>query len=154
MKGWSKNLGGNYVLSCKLTLGEPELKEEWKHLKSDSLVPALLCGIASPVCAYLMDEFGNKTGSFQGTIVEEIPSSYYIPKGTTAYGSATDDTSKSEFNETICVAGPSVGGDYSLVLVGTDDGQYDLTLAFIYEDGTIDGSAITFDIRKEETHTL
>ena len=136
-----------------LSTGEPKVIEEWKHLKDDSRGPAWVFAMRSPVCTRVVDEQGRITGCVQGQIVEDIPSSHYTPEGTVVYSDPSDPTSGSELPETICLKDVSPTALYSLVLVGTDDGHYDLTLAFVQDDGTIIGSAIEFEILKDDKHT-
>ena len=85
--------------------------------------------------------------------MEEIPSSHYTPEGTVVYSDPSDPTSGSQLPEIICLKDVSPTALYFLVLVGTDDGHYDLTVAYIHEDGTISGSTIGYDIQEDETHT-
>lgn len=132
--------------------GQPWIFTGWKHLQ-DGVKEGLIVVIGSPVCTYLCDAEDNTTGYVDGGILEEIPDSYYVPAGSRFSTNAADSTAFWEADETIFAPSSGSSGDYSLVMTGTDDGHYELTMAYIHGDGEIDGSTIPFDIHKDETHT-
>ena len=132
--------------------GHPRIFSGWKHLQDD-VKKGVVIVIASPVYSYLLSAQGNKTGYIEGNILQEIPESYYLPGGSRFSTNEADSTAYWEADETIFVAGSGQPEDYSLVITGTDDGHYQLILAYVHEDGIIDGSTIGCDIGKDETHT-
>jgi len=125
---------------------------QWKHLHDD-IRPGIVIVTNSPVYTYLIDKTGRKTGFFDGQVLQEITESYYLPSGFRTYTDVSDPASFMEADETIFVGGNAGPRDYSLVITGTDDGHYELILAYVHQDGQINGSTIPFDIRKDETHT-
>jgi len=133
-------------------LGTTGLFSGWKHLQ-DGGVEGFIVRIASPVHTYLLDAQSNATGYIDGRVVEEIPGSYYLPAGTRISTNRADSSAFWEADETIFVARSGQPGGYSLVVTGTDNGHYELILAYVHQDGEIDGSTIQFYIRKDETHT-
>jgi len=133
--------------------GVPVLAEEWKLRDEGYAKEVLHIKTESPVHTYVEDEQDRRTGSILGQIVEEIPSSYYTPEGTVVYSDASEPTSGSELPEMICLKNVSPTSSYTIVLVGIDDGHYDLTISYINEDGTIDFSTVGFNIHSEEKHT-
>ena len=132
--------------------GHPWISSGWKHLQ-DGVKEGLTIVTKSPVHTYLCDAEGNITGYVDGSILEEIPDSYYVPAGSRFSTNAADSTAFWEADETIFAPSTGSSGDYSLVMTGTDDGHYELILAYVHQDGEIDGSTIPFDIGKDETHT-
>ncbi|MCK4787370.1 MAG: hypothetical protein KAV87_26670, partial [Desulfobacteraceae bacterium] len=131
--------------------GTPGLFSGWKHLQ-DGVKEGLTVVIGSPVHTYLSNPEGNRTGYVEGEVVEEIPDSYYLPAGTRISTNRANSSAFWEADETIFVAQSGQSGEYSLVMTGTDNGHYELILAYIHRDGEIDGSTIQFDIRKYEPH--
>lgn len=129
----------------------PQEKHGWFHLSSDTQ-PGFQIETRSPVLTCITDSSGRRTGCLDGTVFEEIPSSYYVPEGSRAYPDSWNPDVFIEANESIFVATNDVVEKYSLVLTGTDDGKYELILYKIQKD-TINSSTIGFDIRKDETHT-
>ena len=98
--------------------------------------------------------FDISNGLADSGVVEGIPDSYYLPAGTLAYPHATSDpTSMVEVEEQIFVALKPQAVDYSLVLTGTEDGQYKLVITPIKADvDDIEVSSLSSEIRKGQTH--
>jgi hypothetical protein len=132
--------------------GKPIAFATWEHLQ-DGVKKGIIIKLGSPVTTYINDTEGNVTGYVDGDILEEIPDSFYIPAGTRFYTNSGDPTAFWDANETIFVGGDTGIRNYSTVITGTDDGHYELILAYVHADGQIDGSTIQFDIRKGETQT-
>jgi hypothetical protein len=142
--------GHTFKLDDLFWTGIPKADYQWKIFKED-INAQLAIQAGSPVYMYLLDAQGNATGYTVAGIVEEIPHSHYRPPGTPISFNRADPTDFREAKETIFVGGNPIHTDYSLVVTGTDDGHYELILAYIHEDGQIVGSTITSDILKDET---
>jgi hypothetical protein len=144
--------GHNFRLEWLTWTGIPMADYQWKLFK-EKTQEGLAVQVGSPVYMCLSDGQGNMTGNIGGNTVEEIPDSWYTLPGTLISYNRADPRDFREAKETIFVGGITEPVDYSLSITGTDDGYYELILAYIHHDGEIDGSTIPLDIRRDETHT-
>ena len=127
---------------------------EWMPIRESEVVQeGIIFVLGSPVRSYLEDSQGNITGYIGGSGREDIPYSYYLAPGTHIPTDKSNPTAFWEADETIFVGGDSQPATYLLAITGTNDGHYELILAYIHQNGEIDGSTIQSDIRKDETHT-
>ncbi len=133
--------------------GYPIASLGWRLLGKPRVQEGTIFVLGSPVRSYLADDQGRVTGYVNGSVREGIPNSYYLAPGSRVWRDKSDPEAFSETDETIFVGQDGQPGDYSLAISGTNDGHYDLTLAYVRPDGEIDGSTITSDIHEGETHT-
>ena len=91
--------------------------------------------INSPVEHYVIDQQGLRTGTINGTIVEEIPFSYFDLE-----------------NEIIIIRGTDEEDNFRVVINGLEDGTYGLNIVQVYGEDISVFNATTIPVDRNQLH--